>query len=66
MLLNSDELCRSVILIQEQTEQKSLKLRVRFSGETSESLLPVKDLYFDDHHESVVLVIDDPNAVISL
>ena len=66
MLLNSDELCRSVRLIQEQTEQKSLKLRVRFSGETSESLLLVKDLYFDDHHNSVVLVIDDPNAVISL
>ena len=66
MLLNSDELCRSVILIQEKTEQKSLKLRVRFSGETSESLLLVKDLYFDDHHNSVVLVIDDPNAVISL
>ena len=66
MLLNSDELCRSVILIQEQTEQKSLKLCVKFSGESSEGLLPVKDLYFDDHHNSVVLVIDDPNAVISL
>ena len=66
MLLNSDELCRSVILIQEQTEQKSLKLCVRFSGETSESLLPVKDLYFDDHHNSIVLVVDDPDTVISL
>ena len=66
MLLNSDELCRSVILIQEQTDQKSLKLRVKFSGERSESLLPVKDLYFDDHHNSVVLVINEPNAVISL
>ena len=66
MLLNSDELCRSVISIQEQTEQKSLKLCVRFSGETSESLLPVKDVYFDDHHNSVVLVIDDPNENISL
>ena len=66
MLLNSDELCRSVILIQEQTEQKSLKLCVKFSGKSSEGFLPVKDLYFDDHHNSVVLVIDDPNAVISL
>jgi len=66
VLLNSDELCRSVILIQEQTEQKSLKLCVKFSGKSSEGLLPVKDLYFDDHHNSVVLVIDDPNAVISL
>ena len=66
MLLNSDELCRSVILIQEQTDQKSLKLCVKFSGKSSEGLLPVKDLYFDDHHNSVVLVIDDPNAVISL
>ena len=66
MLLNSDELCRSVILIQERTEQKSLKLRVKFSGKISENLLPVKDLYFDDHHNSVVLVIDDPNAAISL
>ena len=65
-MLNSDELCRSVILIQEQTGQKSLKLCVKFSGKTSENLLPVKDLYFDDHHNSVVLVIDDPNAVISL
>ncbi|MEL0325911.1 MAG: hypothetical protein VXA09_02760 [Burkholderiaceae bacterium] len=65
-MLNSDELCRSVILIQEQTEQKSLKLGVKFPGESSEGLLPVKDLYFDDHHNSVVLVIDDPNAVISL
>ena len=66
MLLNSDELCHSVISIQEQTEQKSLKLCVKFSGKTSENLLPVKDLYFDDHHNSVVLVINDPNAVISL
>ena len=65
-MLNSDELCRSVILIQERTEQKSLKLRVKFSGKISENLLPVKDLYFDDHHNSVVLVIDDPNAAISL
>ena len=66
MLLNSDELCRFVILIQEQTEQKSLKLCVKFSGKTSENPLPVKDLYFDDHHNRVVLVIDDPNAIISL
>ena len=66
MLLNSDELCQYVTSIQEQTEQKSLKLCVKFSGKTSENLLPVKDLYFDDHHNSVVLVIDDPNAVISL
>jgi len=65
-VLNSDELCRSVTLIQEQTEQKSLKLCIKFSGKTSENLLPVKDLYFDDHHNSVILVIDDPNAVISL
>ena len=66
MLLKSDELCRSLILIQEQTEQKSLKLCIKFSGKTNENLLPVKDLYFDDHHNSVVLVIDDPNAIISL
>jgi len=65
-LLNSDEVCRSVMLIQKQTEQKSLKLCVKFSGKASENLQPVKDLYFDDHHNSVVLVIDDPNAVISL
>ena len=66
MLLNSDELCRSVMLIQKQTEQKSLKLCVKFSGKTSENLQPVKDLYFDDHHNSVVLVIDDPDTLISL
>ena len=67
MLLNSYELlCRCVKLIQEQTEPKSLKLCVTFSGKTSESILPVKDLYFDDHHNSVVLVTADPNAVISL
>ena len=66
MLLNSDELCQSVMSIQEQTEQKSLKLCVKFSGKTSENLQPVKDLYFDDHHNCVVLVIDDPNTVISL
>ena len=66
VLLNSDELCQSVMLIQKQTEQKSLKLCVKFSGKTSENLHPVKDLYFDDHHNSVVLVIDDPNTVISL
>ena len=66
MLLNSDELCRSVILIQEQTEQKSLKLCVKFSGKSSEGLLPVKDLYFDDHHNRVVLVVDNPDTVISL
>ncbi len=66
MLLNSDELCQSVISIQEQTEQKSLKICVKFSGRTSEHLQPVKDLYFDDHHNSVVLVIDDPDTLISL
>ena len=66
MLLNSDELCRSVKLIQEQTEQKSLKICVKFSGRTSEHLQPVKDLYFDDHHNSLVLVIDDIDKVISL
>ena len=65
-MLNSDEVCRSVMLIQKQTEQKSLKLFVKFSGKTSENLQPVKDLYFDDHHNSVVLVIDDPEAGISL
>ena len=66
MLLNSDELCRSVILIQEQTEQKSLKLCVKFPGKKSENLQPVKNLYFDDHHNSIVLVVDDPDTVISL
>jgi len=66
VLLNSDELCRSVKLIQEQTEQKSLKICVKFSGRTSEHLQPVKDLYFDDHHNSIVLVIDDIDKVISL
>ena len=65
-MLNSDELCRSVMLIQKQVEQKNLKLCVKFSGKTNENLQPVKDLYFDDHHNSVVLVIDDPDTVISL
>ena len=65
-MLNSDELCQSVMLIQKQIEQKSLNLRVKVSGKTSENLQPVKDLYFDDHHNSVVLVIDDPEAGISL
>ena len=54
------------MLIQKQTEQKSLKLCVKFSGKTSENLQPVKDLYFDDHHNSVVLVIDNPDTLISL
>ena len=65
-MLNSDELCQSVMLIQKQIEQKSLNLRVKVSGKTSENLQPVKDLYFDDHHNSVVLVIDDPDTGISL
>ena len=65
-MLNSDELCQSVMLIQKQTEQKSLKLCVKFAGKTSEILQPVKDLYFDDHHNSVVLVVDDPDMLISL
>jgi hypothetical protein len=65
-LVNSDELCRSLMLIQKQSEQKSLKLCVKFSGKTSENLQPVKDLYFDDHHKIVVLVIDDPDTLISL
>ncbi len=65
-MLNSDELCQSVMLIQKQIEQKSLNLRVKVSGKTSENLQPVKDLYFDDHHNSVVLVIDDPDTLISL
>ena len=47
-MLNSDELCQSVMLIQKQIEQKSLNLRVKVSGKTSENLQPVKDLYFDD------------------
>ena len=51
-MLNSDELCRSVKLIQEQTEQKSLKICVKFSGRTSEHLQPVKDLYFDGDMEA--------------
>ena len=65
-MVNSDELCRSLMLIQKQSEQKSLKLCVKFSGKTSENLQPVKDLYFDDHHKIVVLVIDDPDTGISL
>ena len=65
-MLNSDELCRSVMLIQKETEQKSLKLCIKFFGDTSENLQPVKDLYFDDHHNSIVLVVDDPDTVISL
>ena len=65
-MLNSDELCRSVMLIQKQTEQKSLKLYVKSFGKAGENLQPVKNLYFDDHHNSVVLVIDDPNTLISL
>ena len=66
MLLNSDELCRSVMSIQKQVEQKSLKLCVKFSRKTCENLQPVKDLYFDDHHNTVVLVVDDPDEGISL
>ena len=54
------------MLIQKETEQKSLKLCIKFLGDTSENLQPVKDLYFDDHHNSIVLVIDDPDTVISL
>ena len=65
-MLNSDELCQSVMFIQKQVERKSLKLRVKLSGKTSDNLQPVKELYFDDHHNSVVLVIDDPDKVISL
>lgn len=65
-MLNSDELCRSVMLIQKQVQQTDLNLCVKFSGKTSENLQPVKDLYFDEHHNSVVLVIDDPDTVISL
>ena len=65
-MLNSDELCQSVMLIQKQFEQKSLKVCVKFSGTTSENLQPVKNLYFDDHHNCVVLVIDHPDKVISL
>ncbi len=65
-MLNSEELCRSVISIQKQVEQKSLRLCVKFSRKTSENLHPVKDLYFDDHHNTVVLVVDDPDDVISL
>ena len=65
-MLNSDELCQSVMLIQKQTDQKSLKLCVKFPGKKSENLQPVKNLYFDDHHNCVVLVVDDPNTLISL
>ena len=65
-MLNSDELCRSVMLIQKQAEQKSLKICVKFSGNTSENLQPVKDLYFDDHHNKVILVIDHPDSIVSL
>ena len=64
--MNSDELCRSLMLIQKQTEQNSLKVCVKFFGKTSENLQPVKGLYFDDHHNRVVLVIDDPDTIISL
>ena len=65
-MLNSDELCQSVMFIQKQVERKSLKLRVKVFGKASDNLQPVKELYFDDHHNSVVLVIDDPDKVISL
>ena len=65
-MLNSDELCKSVMFIQKQVERKSLKLCVKCSGKKGENLLPVKNLYFDDHHNSVVLVIEDPDTVISL
>ena len=65
-MLNSDELCQSVMFIQQQVEQKSLKLCVKCSGKKGENLQPVKNLYFDDHHNSVVLVIEDPDTVISL
>ena len=65
-MLNSDELCRSVMLIQKQAEQKSLKVCVKFSGKTGENLQPIQDLYFDDHHNRVVLVVDNPDTVISL
>ena len=54
------------MFIQQQVEQKSLKLCVKCSGKKGENLQPVKDLYFDDHHNSVVLVIEDPDTVISL
>ena len=54
------------MLIQKQVQQTDLNLCVKFSGKTSENLQPVKDLYFDEHHNSVVLVIDDPDTVISL
>ena len=54
------------MLIQKETEQKSLRLCIKFSGNTSEKLQPVKDLYFDDHHNSIVMIIDDPDTVISL
>ena len=65
-MLNSDELCQSVMLIQKQVEQKGLKVCVKFSGTTSENLNLVKSLYFDEHHNCVVLVIDHPDKVISL
>ena len=54
------------MFIQKQVERKSLKLCVKCSGKKGENLLPVKNLYFDDHHNSVVLVIEDPDTVISL
>ena len=65
-MVKSDDLCRFVMLIQKETEQKSLRLCIKFSGNTSENLQPVKDLYFDDHHNSIVMIIDDPDTVISL
>ena len=65
-MVKSDELCRSVMIIQKETGQKSIRLCIKFSGNTSENLQPVKDLYFDDHHNSIVMIIDDPDTVISL
>jgi len=54
------------MLIQKQAEQKSLKVCVKFSGKTGENLQPIQDLYFDDHHNRVVLVVDNLDTVISL
>ena len=65
-MLNSNELVQNVISIQKQVQQKNLRLGVKFFGKTNESLQPVKNLYFDDHHNSIVLVIDDPDTLIVL
>ena len=66
VLINSDELCNEIASIHRNVERERIDVRVKIRGKQTGFLQPVNEVYFDEHHKNIILVIDEPTVTISL